>query len=333
MNNYQQYLHREALALATQYRKMEGELLTILQRVDRQRVYRQLGYASLYAYCTQALNLSEGQTYNLIQVGRKSVAIPALQTAIAEGSLTVSKAVRIVSVLTPQNQEALITMAKTLPKPQLEREVAKLNPKTATPERARFVTVDRLELKLGLSETIMTKLKRIQDIIATAKRQAVSLEETLDNMCEVYLDKHDPLRKAERAISRNSAPGRVKTRKSETEQHLEKSDKALSEAATGQASFPAHQKLGIMPAAQSPQAENMQIGTALSRHIPAPVRHAVVVRDHGRCSHVDEHGKPCGEQRWLEFHHREPLAYGGEHRADNLTLLCAGHHRVLHEDR
>lgn len=67
------------------------------------------------------------------------------------------------------------------------------------------------------------------------------------------------------------------------------------------------------------------------RSIPAAVRRAVVERDGGRCTFVASDGHRCAERGNLEFHHRHPLARGGPTTVDNLTLLCAAHHRRLTE--
>ena len=58
------------------------------------------------------------------------------------------------------------------------------------------------------------------------------------------------------------------------------------------------------PRASKPNAER-------SRHIPAAVRRAVWRRDGGRCAFVGGEGR-CRETAFLEFHHVEPYAAGGE---------------------
>jgi hypothetical protein len=39
----------------------------------------------------------------------------------------------------------------------------------------------------------------------------------------------------------------------------------------------------------------------------------------------------CTERHRLEFHHRHPFAMGGDHRPDNIGLLCPQHNRLLAE--
>jgi 5-methylcytosine-specific restriction endonuclease McrA len=68
-----------------------------------------------------------------------------------------------------------------------------------------------------------------------------------------------------------------------------------------------------------------------SRRIPAAVRRAVHERDAGRCAYVDAKGRRCGERGRLEFHHRYPFGMGGNHRAENVSLLCRAHNAYLAE--
>ena len=62
-----------------------------------------------------------------------------------------------------------------------------------------------------------------------------------------------------------------------------------------------------------------------SRHIPAEVKRKVWLRDLGRCAFVAATGGRCGERAFLEFHHDEPHALGGEATLANLQLRCRSH--------
>ena len=68
-----------------------------------------------------------------------------------------------------------------------------------------------------------------------------------------------------------------------------------------------------------------------SRHIPAPVRRAVYERDGGQCCYVDAEGRRCGARGDLEYHHRLPYGFGGDHGLDNTCLACATHNAMLAE--
>lgn len=68
-----------------------------------------------------------------------------------------------------------------------------------------------------------------------------------------------------------------------------------------------------------------------AKQIPATVKHKVFQRDRGECQARLPNGSRCGEKKWIHLHHIKPQAAGGEHMVENLTTLCSGHHRLLHE--
>src|SRR6266404_2238302 len=89
-----------ARACALRYLNSEKDLIDILQELDLHKAFVVLNFPSLYAYAVQALNLSDGTAYNLIQIARKSVKIPELKKEIKSGGLSVSNARRIAPILT-----------------------------------------------------------------------------------------------------------------------------------------------------------------------------------------------------------------------------------------
>jgi 5-methylcytosine-specific restriction endonuclease McrA len=70
--------------------------------------------------------------------------------------------------------------------------------------------------------------------------------------------------------------------------------------------------------------EKRTTGSGRTRHVPAAVRRAVWARDAGRCAFVGTHGR-CTERGFLELHHVEPVAAGGETTTGNLQLRCRAH--------
>jgi hypothetical protein len=73
------------------------------------------------------------------------------------------------------------------------------------------------------------------------------------------------------------------------------------------------------------QPRNGRATATRSRHIPACVKRAVWLRDGGRCAFVASTGRRCNERAFLEFHHREPYAIGGEATVANISLRCRQH--------
>ena len=211
-------LHARAVALVETYLKAESELLSVLQEIDRCKGFRELGFKSLFEYAT-SLGLSEGVAYNFITVARKSSEIPELREKLQAQEMTLSNAKTIAPILNSANQEKWLEAASTLSKRELEKEIAKEFPEKAVQENARYVSEKRIELRLGISEELLKKLRRVQDL--ESKNVAASLEQALEAMAEGYLSKHDPLEKAKRA--RQLFPGRVNSNPRVIPAHLKHS--------------------------------------------------------------------------------------------------------------
>jgi hypothetical protein len=62
-----------------------------------------------------------------------------------------------------------------------------------------------------------------------------------------------------------------------------------------------------------------------TQSIPPAVRRKVVHRDGGRCKVPG-----CRHVHFLEIHHVDPRADGGDHNPDGLILLCGVHHSAVH---
>jgi hypothetical protein len=62
-----------------------------------------------------------------------------------------------------------------------------------------------------------------------------------------------------------------------------------------------------------------------ARNPSAAVKRAVWVRDLGRCAFVGSGGHRCNERRFVEFHHVDPHALGGEATVDGIQLRCRRH--------
>jgi hypothetical protein len=106
-----------------------------------------LGYTSLFQYVVQSLELSESVAANFITVSRKAKEFPALQSAINEGKITVSKARKVTAVLTSENQEEWVNKAVELPQKKLEEQVASIAPETKIREGVKPVTGKPLSIK------------------------------------------------------------------------------------------------------------------------------------------------------------------------------------------
>lgn len=344
-------LDEKAKRIAKNYLHLESELLDVIMQLDRLKAVYKIGYASLFHYVTEALHLSSAQAYSLISVARKSNEIPELKNEVANG-LSLYKAQRVVSVINNENKQQWLELAKTKTQRQLERAVALASPRLAVPEKTTYLapgetvqekvvvmsSLPRLKMELGLSEELMLKLRRAQDLEVQRQRQKVDLEETLEAILDVYLERRDPVRKAQRqkakgkwidedvvvGDSHHTQPAGEICRE-EKSQHgsLKRVECQSKKSMTNSAR--AEPTLGSMlskGAARSP---------GQRKPLPAQVVHQVNLRDGGRCTYKDKLQRQCRQRRYLEIHHIKPVALGGSNELKNLATVCSGHHKVIHQ--
>ncbi len=310
LSTSQNVLHTKSLALSRRHRLVETRLIEILAEIDHICLFKVLGYSSLFVYTVRSLGFSESTAYALIAVARKAKEVSQLKAALIEEKLTVARASRITSVLTAENATALITFAAQHSARETDREVARIAGH-GRDEKRRAVLV---------SDEVLDLLKRAQSLLASRKRKHIAPHDTLKLVLEDYLERHDPVKKAERAESRKFKKGTLNSEQSESTNavpHIQP-----------------HKRQSIGSAIDS-TAVNVSAPTksVQTRRTPLAARekHAVFRRDGGRCAFVDPSGKRCQSERWLHLHHLRPVSLGGGNDIENLTTLCSFHHDLVHQ--
>ncbi len=307
-NALAQTIHQEALAVAGRYKKSEVELIDILQKLDRHKVFYTLGYNSLFKYACEALKLSDEVAYVYIKVARTARQVPALKEEIKNGTITVTKAKKISAVINKENQAHWLELAKTASKAKLEKEVALHSPNGGVQDKMCYVNsqmeivehakvkadVARVQLQVGISEKLMLDLRRAQDVLSQKLRRPATLEEMLEAVSSQYLQREDPVKIAERQKMKGKLQASVQL--------------VPGPAVLKQKTAPSDKRTPIS----------------------AKLKHEVALNFNGRCAQENELGQRCTERRFLEIHHIVPVELGGRNELSNLKLLCAGHHKSQH---
>ncbi|MBU0981518.1 hypothetical protein KKC94_02385 [Patescibacteria group bacterium] len=96
--------------------KFEGLLPEVFER----RLYEKKGFGSIFEFAFKLAGLSEKQVRRIINVDGKFEKTPILQGLLRSGECSVNKLVRVASVATPENEEELIGVVKTLSKSAVE---------------------------------------------------------------------------------------------------------------------------------------------------------------------------------------------------------------------
>jgi polyhydroxyalkanoate synthesis regulator phasin len=204
--------HEYALLCSKEYKTSEAKLLDAIQKVDAAQDWIKLGYPSLHVYIVQELKLTDDLAYNYSRVARKANEVPKLKEAVESGELNVNQARRIASVISEENQDEWIEKAIHLKQRDLDKEIVKAKPQEARPDKIKPIAQKASELRCVLPEEVEKLLERVKDLESKRLARPVTLAEALKASFEIYLERKDPVQKAERAKLRLEAK-RVPIRK------------------------------------------------------------------------------------------------------------------------
>ena len=119
-------LLRRLTELLHQSRCVEADLVAHIGEVDARRLYAREATPSMFAYCTDALHLSEAEAYLRIAAARASREHPMLLAMLADGRLHLSGIALLAPHLTRDNQGSVLARAACKSKRQILELVAEL---------------------------------------------------------------------------------------------------------------------------------------------------------------------------------------------------------------
>jgi hypothetical protein len=312
-----------AKRLATEERHATVALLRALSEIDSRRLYLGEGCASMFTYCTQVLHLSEGGAYNRIEACRAARRYPVIFELIESSALTLTAVRLLAPHLTDENHRAVLESARHRSKREVEALVAALTPKPDAPTVVRRLAA----APAPLSRPSVSMLDTPTTGDAPASADAARVDVPAVRMPQARVSPlapdryrlqvtltgatHDKFRRAQ-ALLRHAVP---------TGDAAEILDRALTLLV---------EQLERQRCAKTSRPRTSAQPESRSRSIAAAVKRHVWQRDGGRCAFVGAEGR-CRETAFLEFHHVEPYAVGGNSTADNIELRCRAHN--THEAR
>jgi hypothetical protein len=191
-----QTTHNKAVLIGQNFKRSEAELIDILNEVEEDEVYLHLKLKSLFHYGVEVLHLSEDQSLNYIRIARASKVVPAIQEAIVNNTLSLSNARKIASVITPENQAEWLDKGQTLSSRDLQKEIVKTHPEKVLPEKIKPINDTLYELRCHLTPEGEKLLQAALNIVAK------NMGQTLEEVLKEFVERHDPVKKAERSLSR-----------------------------------------------------------------------------------------------------------------------------------
>ena len=350
-------LVREVAAVVARGNQLTARLLVYLAEVERRDLHLREGCSSLFAYCVERLGMAEGAAYKRVWAARVGRRFPLVLEMIAAGQIHLTGVHLLARHLTDENHAALLARAEGKTRREIEKLVAEIAPRPEVPSRVAALPrrvaaapagsgscpggdaigiCSRSNLAVAgdcsvpppvvLPGSVGGKLDLPIETrtFAPAAEPPASVEPLAPRRYQVRVtvgeEAHGALRQLQDLLS-HELPG------GDPAAIIERALAALLEQTLARKAALTRRPRSASPARPADRAAGEEQAPARSRHIPAATRRAVWSRDGARCTHVDTRGRRCTSRRFLELHHREPWARGGEHSTDNLQLRCRAHNQ------
>jgi hypothetical protein len=280
--------------LLREERRLTAAVLVHLAEVEARELYLPAACASMFAYCTRVLGMSEDQAFKRIQAARAMRRFPAVAAAVEDGRLHLTAVVRLAPHLTTENVEAVIAEASGKSRAEIEILLARLAPRPDRAERLERVAEQGALVPEPPGHDSRAK-------VAPLAPERFALQVTIGGAT------HEKLLRAQ-ALLRHQVPS------GDLSEVLDRALDALLDRVEGR-------KFGK---ARAPRAATK---CSNGRYVPREARRQAVARDGMQCSFVAEDGRRCQETGFLELDHVVPVALGGSASVDGVRVLCRSHNQ------
>ena len=304
-------------SLAAGERETTAELVAHLAELDTRELHLRAGYGSLFTYCRDALHLSEHEAYNRIEAARAARRFPVILDLLAAGSVNLTTVRLLARHLTAENHRRVLESARGKRKAEVEEIVAGLWPQPEAPPLIRKLPALRPSPPAPAAPPPPASPGVQAPVAPSPLAPPVPMPVPRPAVAPLSPDRY----KVQFTIGVATLE-KLRLAKDMLRHAIPSGDEAqiLDRALTVLLAALAKKKF-----AATGQPLPGQKTAPGSRHVPAEIRRAVWRRDLGRCAYVAADGRRCAERAFLEFHHVEPYAVGGEATVGNIQLRCRGH--------
>jgi hypothetical protein len=314
--------------LAAREREATAQIVVHLAELDTRDVHLREGYASLFVYCRDALGLTEAEAFNRIEVARAGRRFPMILEMLMAGAVHLTAVRLLAPHLTPENHRDVLESARGKTKAEVELIVAALAPRPDVPFSARRLSSPGGDDALPAPSAANPPAAMPAEPDGFGRRPApasavpMTAPASADRSAPVTPLATDRYR-LQLTISGETLE-KLRLAKDMLGHAIPSGDEAeiLDRALTVLLADLAKRKFADTRQPRSRSRKPAKPGT---RAIPAAVRRAVWARDRGRCAFIGTTGQRCNARRFLEFHHVDPHALGGEASVDLIALRCRAH--------
>jgi len=173
-------------------RRISVKILRYLIEVEKSRIHLDMGYASLFVFLTKHLKYSDGSAYRRIEAMKILRDVPDLGHRITVGAISVtvaaeiSRIVKIKKIKNPEEKLVLVEQFSWKNKREVEKEIARIAPKEAKPEKLREINLSEFSLELTINKELREKLEKLKALLSH-KNPSLKMRGVLEAIADIAL--------------------------------------------------------------------------------------------------------------------------------------------------
>jgi hypothetical protein len=274
------------------------DVLRHIREIEVRRLFIDLGYSSMYAYCLKRLKYSEGQASRRLASARLLTELPEIEKRIEDGDLSLTNLSKIQSFVRAE-KSANFGLSKD----------------------------EKLEL---ISEFENKSTRQVEDELLQRSHQPALLAEKFHRSSAIL---NQEFIKFEALIGPEQQDLLQEFKNLYAHDLQDQSSHSILTFLLQKAVQHKKKKLGLIPKplkdnALLPSAPKVKDGKVVSARKPLKISVKKIVwqRANACCEHVDSKSqKRCSSKYALEADHIISIALGGTDEVENLRLLCRSH--------
>ena len=350
-------LEEDIISLSSHINATEYEFLVLVREFDLRQGWKPYHFNNCAEWLNMKCGIAPGTAREKMRVANALFDLEATSEAFQKGELSYSKARALTRVATPHNEQKLLDHAIPATALQVEnhcRELRNVQREVSTVDANRLHRQRYLSRSLhgDGSMTISVELpKESGDLVMKALELALRELEQAGDEFEGDRDSSASVNEESNEKSADSLPAKQadalvrmargylaggKGKSSSTADHYQVMVHVDEEALrhtpgeSSKSDLPCEtvRRLccdsGLVVVTKDKKGNPLNVSRK-HRVVQPPLKRALLARD--KCCRFPG----CTHEKWLDGHHVEHWADGGETSLENTILLCSKHHRLLHE--
>lgn len=329
-------LDRAILKAAAKLNKVTYQLLQHVREFDERAGFLRWGFRNCADWLAWRCDISSNAAREKVRVAHVLKQLPEISQAFSRGELSYTKARALTRVATPTSESDLLAYALRVTANRVEercRQIRNVQPSSTADanfaHRTRSVTVIRNEERGSMTITIEAPIEQGEVIVR-------ALDKATENEPDDAMTEDSPWRARQVdgavAVAKHYLSGGSgrHARTGDAYQVIVHVDESALKEGSGRSDLPIESvrrltcDTGAVTMIDDADGAPLSIGRK-KRTVPPAIRRALISRDAG-CAFPG-----CRHTKFLDAHHIEHWAQGGDTSVQNLVLLCSYHHRLVHE--